>query len=204
MQTVKTKVKDPDLIRKKQQQIVKGAIKVFRKKGFHAASIREIARACRMSLGSLYDYIEKKEDILFLVHNEVLDQIYERMETIAAQYSHPVDQLIHILKGLFDLTCRLKDEMLFIYTETKSLEKPYLKEILRRESEFVAKYRELIERGVQQGVFKCDNPDLVANILIFSGSLIPLRGWNILPNHSEEAVFEALQSMALKMLNVEN
>jgi TetR/AcrR family transcriptional regulator, cholesterol catabolism regulator len=204
VQTVKTKVKDPDLIRKKQQQIVKGAIKVFRKKGFHAASIREIARACRMSLGSLYDYVEKKEDILFLVHNEVLDQIYDRMETMAAQHDHPVDQLIHILRGLFDLTCRLKDEMLFIYTETKSLEKPYMKEILRRESEFVAKYRELIDRGIEQGVFKCDSPDLVANILIFTGSLIPLRGWNILPHHSEEAVFEVLKSLALKLLNVEN
>ncbi|MEW6262518.1 MAG: TetR/AcrR family transcriptional regulator [Thermodesulfobacteriota bacterium] len=204
MQIVKTKVKDPDLIRKKQQQIVKGSIKVFRKKGFHAASIREIARACRMSLGSLYDYIEKKEDILFLVHNEVLNQIYDRMETIAAQYDHPVEQLIHILRGLFDLTCRLKDEMLFIYTETKSLEKPYLKEILRRESEFVSKYRELIERGVNQGMFKCDSPDLAANILIFSGSIIPLRGWNILPRHSEEEVFEALKSLALKILNVNN
>lgn len=202
MQNVKTKVTDPELVKKKQHQIVKGAIKVFRKKGFHASSIREIAKEARMSLGSLYDYIEKKEDILFLVHNEVLDEIYNSMESIAAKHDHPVDQLINVQKGLYELTSKLRDEMLFIYTETKSLERKYLKEILRRESEFVARYRKLIERGVEQGVFECKNPDLAANIILFTGSIVPLRGWNLIPKHSEEEISEALSDMALKMLNV--
>ncbi len=202
MQMVRTKVRDPELVRKMQKQIVKGAIKVLRIKGFHSASIREIAKAARMSLGSIYNYIEKKEDILFLVHNEVLDEIYARMDAIVAEYEKPVDQLVNVLKGLFDLTCQLREEMLFIYTETKSLEKWYLHDILKREAEFVAKYRELIERGVQEGVFECDNPDLIANIILFTGSIVPLRGWNLFPKHSEEDVFEALKDIALKALNV--
>lgn len=202
MKLVKTKVKDPDLIQKKQEQIVKGAIKVFRRKGFHAASIREIAKASRMSPGGLYDYIEKKEDILFLVHNQVLDRIYGRIDEIMNQYTSPVDQLVNLLKGMFELTCDLKEEMLFIYTETKSLEKWFLHEILKKEAEFVNKYRKLIERGVSEGLFTCENPDLAANILIFTGSIIPLRGWNMTPRHSEREVFEMLKDMSLKLLGV--
>jgi len=201
---VKSKIKNPDLIRKRQQQICGGAMKVFRKKGFHAASIRQIARASRMSLGSLYDYIEKKEDILFLVHKDILDQIYLRIDSISRQYTNPLDQLINVLKGLFDLTCERKEEMLFVYTETKSLEKWYLHEILRKEAAFVDRFRELIESGVREGTFQCENPDLIANILIFCGSFIPLRGWNVLHRYSEPEVFEVLKAMMLKTLNVKS
>jgi AcrR family transcriptional regulator len=189
-----------ELALKKQRQICKGAMSVFRTKGFHATSIREIAKASRMSLGSLYYYIEKKEDILFLVHKEVLSQIYSRLEESVKSHDDPATQLVHALRELFDLTCELKDEMLFIYTETKSLKKKYLREILEREAEFVKAIESLIRRGVEEGKFVCRHPDIYANILAFTGTIVPLRGWNILPNHSEEEVFNELVDLFLRGL----
>jgi AcrR family transcriptional regulator len=199
---IKTKVRAPDLVRRRQRQIIRGAMKVCRKKGFHGASVRDIAKASRMSLGSVYDYIEKKEDILFLIHKEVLDQIYARMDTVIRTYDEPVAQLRHVFTELFELTLRLREEMLFIYTETKSLPGEYLHEILKRESEFVGKYTGLIERGVRMGVFRCQSPDLLANILVFVGSIIPLRGWNIVPDHGAGEVCEMVKDMVLRYLDV--
>ena len=175
---------------------------VCRNKGFHNATMRDIATASRMSLGSLYDYIEKKEDVLFLIHKEVLDQIYSRMEDIIGGLKDPLAQLEKVFDELFALTVNLREEMLLIYTETKSLPKEYLHVILERESEFVAKYTALIERGVQQGVFKCENPDLLANIMVFVGSIIPLRGWNILSRYSADDVCKMLKDMLFKYLDV--
>ena len=199
---ITTKVKDLDLVRKKQHQIFRGAMKVCRTKGFHNATIREIAKASRMSLGSIYDYIEKKEDILFLIHKEVLDQIYARMEEIIEKYEDPKAQLNNMFTELFSLSMTLKEEILFIYTETKSLPKQYIHEVLKRESEFVKRYAKLIERGVERGVFKCDNPDMFANIIIFIGAIIPLRGWNILPHHRSDEVCKMLQDMVFDYLSV--
>lgn len=199
---VRTKIKDPELIEKRQRQICQGAMKAFRAKGFHTASIRDIAKAGRISLGSLYDYIERKEDILFLVHKEILDQIYRHLDKCLKDREDPVDQLVGVLKELFRLTRQLKDEMLFVYTETKSLDKRYLHEILRREAEFVGAFESVIERGVREGVFDCRNPDLFSNIVVLLGSIIPLRGWNILPRHNEEEVVEELITLVLKGLDV--
>ena len=92
------KIKNAELIEKKKQQIYRGAMKVFKNKGFHAASIREIAEASQISLGSLYDYIEKKEDILFLVHQNCLDQIYNRIEKHMAPHADPHEQFINVLR----------------------------------------------------------------------------------------------------------
>jgi len=199
---VKTNIINPELVKKKQKQIYKGAMKVFRTKGFHAASIREIAKASHTSLGSLYDYIEKKEDILFLVHSEVLNQIYQRLEESIKTNDEPLKQLTYILNELFKLTSELKEEMFFIYTETKSLEDKHLKEILERESKFVNSIELLIRRGVDEGVFECKRPDIYANIVVFVGAILPLRGWNILPHHTEDEVLEDIVSLLLKGLSV--
>ena len=201
---VKTKIKNPERIRKKQEQICRGAMKIFRTKGFHAASIREIAAAARMSIGSLYDYIEKKDDILFLLHKDILDKIYQRLNECVRKFDDPVEQLVNVLRELFVLTCQMKDEMLFVYTETKSLEKKYLYEILSREAEFVSALESVIKRGIERGVFECPKTALLANIIIFTGAIIPMRGWNILPRYSEEETLEELIEMILKKLNVSN
>ncbi len=202
MDTVKTKIKNPERIRKKQEQICRGAMKVFKTKGFHAASIREIASAARMSIGSLYDYIEKKDDILFLLHKDILDKIYQRLNESLRRFDDPAEQLVSVLRELFLLTCQMREEMLFVYTETKSLEKKYLYEVLRKEAEFVSELESIIKRGIEKGVFECQKSALLANIIIFIGAIIPMRGWNILPQFSEEETLEELIDMIMKKLNV--
>ena len=152
---VKTKIKDPELIKKRQRQICRGAMKVFRKKGFHATSVREIAKASRISLGSLYDYIEKKEDILFLVHRHILDQIYSGIDESVKKHNNPLAQITFLLRENFRRSIQLKEDILFIYTETKTLDKRYMHQVLQRESEFVGAFEKIIKKGVHQGVFEC-------------------------------------------------
>ena len=58
------------LLDSKRSLICRGAMKVLKKKKFHAASMGEIAEATGMSRGNFYHYIEKKEDILVLIGPE--------------------------------------------------------------------------------------------------------------------------------------
>ncbi|MBW1786157.1 MAG: TetR/AcrR family transcriptional regulator [Deltaproteobacteria bacterium] len=176
-------------------------MKVCRVKGFHNATIREIAKASGMSLGNIYDYIEKKEDILFLIHKEVLDQIYARMEKIIEKHEDSKDQFNIMFTELFSLTMTLKEEMLFIYTETKSLPKEYLHEVLKKESDFVNRYAKVIENSVRRGAFQCEKPELFANIVTFMSAILPLRGWNILQRNTPDEVCKVLLDMASNYLN---
>ncbi len=45
-------------------QILDGATQVFARKGFHAATTREIAQAADVSEGTIYNYFDSKEDLL--------------------------------------------------------------------------------------------------------------------------------------------
>jgi len=186
----------------RQEQIYRGALKLFRKKGFHATSMREIAKASKVGLGNIYNYFKSKEDILFLVHSNILGRLHHCFEESSKIHDDPVDQLVHVIRSIFELTCQFKDEMLFVYTETKSLEREYLHEILRKEAQFIADFQAMIERGVRLGVFDCRHPDLTANIIVFNLSISPLRGWNMFPYHGPETMLEALTSFILKGLGV--
>jgi TetR/AcrR family transcriptional regulator, cholesterol catabolism regulator len=198
----KTKIKDLDLVRKKQKQICTGAMKVFRSKGYHEATIREISVASRISLGSLYDYIEGKEDILFLVYMDILEHLYQSIDEAMKRFDNPKDQLIGLLKEFFYLTSLYREEILFAVTETKNLDRKYKSEILNREASFVEAIQTLIEEGVRQGVFECKRPAIFANILDYVMGILPLRGWNILTKYSEEELRDELIGLILKGLNV--
>lgn len=199
-----TKVQNPERVKLRRKQIYQGAMRVFRKKGFHAASIREIARASRLSPGALYNYIEKKEDILYLVHEEILNYIYDCLDRALKQHNDPVRKLVHVVEEIFQLGLRLKEETLFMYTETKSLEKKYLHKVLQKESEFVGRLESLITEGVDGGDFDCKHPAIFANILALLMAFIPLRSWNIKPYHTDEEVLEEFVTLIMRGLKVES
>jgi len=64
---IPTQIKNPDLVAQRHRQIVDAAVQLFIEQGFHKTTTRQIARAAGFSIGSLYEYIASKEDILYLV-----------------------------------------------------------------------------------------------------------------------------------------
>ena len=52
-------------------QILDGAAHVFARKGFHAATTREIAQAADVSEGTIYNYFDSKEDLLIHIMTQL-------------------------------------------------------------------------------------------------------------------------------------
>jgi len=51
----------------KLQLILKASARIFAEKGYHHTSVRDIARATKMSLSGLYYYFTTKEELLYLI-----------------------------------------------------------------------------------------------------------------------------------------
>src|SRR5574341_1408831 len=56
-------------------QILDAASKVFARKGFHGARISEIAKAARLSEGSIYNYFRSKEDLLVNIPRQLVQPV---------------------------------------------------------------------------------------------------------------------------------
>jgi TetR/AcrR family transcriptional regulator, cholesterol catabolism regulator len=67
----------------KLQLILKTSAKIFAEKGFHHTSVRDIARATKMSLSGLYYYFTTKEELLYLIQERCFLTLLQRWEQAA-------------------------------------------------------------------------------------------------------------------------
>ncbi len=177
---VETQIKDSELVRKKHLQIAKGASKLFTKKGYFQTSIREISKASGLTMGNLYNYITKKEDVLYLVFDVFHSIWVNRLEEEGVfEIEDPIKQLNAAIQKMLELTNEHKDMVLLMYTESKSLPKNFLKIILEKESGLVECFEKILKIGIEKKAFKIKDPFFWANIIVYLLSLEPLRGWNL-------------------------
>jgi len=84
------------------EEIIAAAAKVFQTKGYHAATVQDIADAVGILKGSLYHYIKMKEDLLFwlleAVHGDV-EVILEDVKTKQEIGTIPNDYIFALIGG---------------------------------------------------------------------------------------------------------
>lgn len=182
---IETQIKDSELVQKKHLQIAMGASKLFIEKGYFRTSIREISKATGLTIGNLYDYITKKEDVLYLVFDVFHSIWVNRLEEEGIfEIEDPVSQLETAIQKMLELVNEHKEMVLLMNTESKSLPKNFLKIILEKESGLVACFEKILKNGVENGVFRVKDPFMFANIIVYLLSIKPLRGWNFKKGYS--------------------
>lgn len=71
----------------KQTMIIEQAIKLFAAKGYHSTSIQEIADACGIAKGTLYNYFQSKDDVMLSVMKHYSGMFMAEVEKIATDQS---------------------------------------------------------------------------------------------------------------------
>jgi AcrR family transcriptional regulator len=77
----------------KLESILRAAAEIFAEKGYHQASIRDIARATRVSLSGLYYYFQSKEELLFLIQDNAFGTLLESLERGLRQSDDPLTRI---------------------------------------------------------------------------------------------------------------
>jgi AcrR family transcriptional regulator len=194
--------KDPDLVEKRQDHIVQGALSLFFKKGFNRTSIREIASACGMSMGQLYHYISSKDDVLFLVHKHMHELVVKTMATSGFEaIEDPRDRLAHAVRTILELMTTNKELFQFVYTESKHLDREHLRAILRVDDKHIVGFWRLLISEAKGTAFTEKEVDLAANFVAYALVFLALRGWNLRKTTSSENV-DFVTNFVLKGLGI--
>ena len=118
---IESKVKDKQLIETRRMEIVNAAVELFVIKGFHKTTVREIARKFGMSVGTLYEYIRTKEDILFLVCDYIHSSVGTRVRPSLSITGNAREKLVNAIRSYYKIIDEMQDYIIFLYQETKSL-----------------------------------------------------------------------------------
>ncbi len=148
---VQASVKDERLVKKRRDQMIKGAVTLFIQKGFHRTTTREIAKASGFSIGTLYEYIRTKEDVLYLVCDSIYDQVAERLQKGLDTKQGTLESLKQGIADYFKVVDEMQDEVLVMYQEVKALTKDALPYVLKKEIEMVGMFEHVITLCVENG-----------------------------------------------------
>ena len=176
---VHASIKDERLIKKRRDQMINGAVKLFIEKGFHRTTTREIARAAGFSIGTLYEYIREKEDVLYLVCDRIYDQVKERLQQFLDTEKTTIEALRQGIANYFRVVDDMQDEVLVMYQEVKSLPKDALTYVLNKELELVELFAKMLTRCVEnKELYISDSEvELYAHNIYVAGQMWSFRRW---------------------------
>ena len=163
---------------KRRDQMIRGAVSLFKQKGFHRTTTREIAKAAGFSIGTLYEYIRTKEDVLYLVCDSIYEQVRLELEELDVGKG-TLENLRLGIAHYFQVMDRMQDEVLVMYQEAKSLSKDALPYVLRKELEMVGMVEDLIKGCVDSGRLELDEDQIhmLAQNVFVQGQMWGFRRW---------------------------
>ena len=139
----------------KLEHVLRRATAVFAEKGYHRASIRDIARATGMSLAGLYYYFTSKQQLLFLIadhsHTGMLDRGLAALEGVR----DPRDKLARLIRAHLEYALEDMDRIRVLSHEIGSLHGEYLAKVVEKRKRYFAALvgilRELRGNGAANG-----------------------------------------------------
>jgi AcrR family transcriptional regulator len=111
----------PDFDRRR-EALLAAAARVFAAQGYHRTSMRDLARASRMSLAGMYYYVEGKEDLLFELQRGAFERVWRGAEAaVAAAGAGPEERLRAFIRHHVTFFASHMDEMKVLSHEAESL-----------------------------------------------------------------------------------
>ncbi len=177
--TIRTYSVDSDLVATRRQQIAVAAARVLVKKAFDRTTVREIAKACGVSSGTIYHYIGSKGDIIDLVlsHGEAhYKQFFEKAD-VYLKTLNPTQALKQTIEDFYRKLDGRQDFALFCYQEAKNMSPRQLGTLLDWDRSVVDVFGRLLDKGCASGEFVIDDVRLVANRIVSDSAMWAVRRW---------------------------
>lgn len=182
---IPTQVKNQALVEQRRRQIVDAAVTLFIQNGFHKTTTRQIAQAAGISIGSLYEYIETKEDVLYLVCDAIHAEIERGVAEALERAKRGKNPMAEVIREYFMVCHRMNDHILLIYQETQSLPAKWRRIVLENEIRITGIFTGVLAKLMASGDMPRISPqqlDLMAHNISVLGHMWTFRRW-FLANH---------------------
>lgn len=158
--------------RQRRVEILKSAAAAFRRRGYHGASMGEIAQALRMTKGSLYYYFKNKEEILFFCHDYSLDILLDMLERVEAAGGTPPQKLRSLIESFVH---HILDDLrgTAMTLDFQALSAPLLRRVIAKRDRFDRGIRRLLQEGMDAGAIAPGDPKLLTFAILGAVNWIP-------------------------------
>jgi TetR/AcrR family transcriptional regulator, cholesterol catabolism regulator len=202
MQKIRTYSPDEKLVAERREQIVRAAVQLIAKKGFGSTGIRQIAEACNMTIGNLYHYIGKKEDIIFLADEFGLSLndafVVQTCDDLEA-YS-PQDALTRAVFRYIRHIDNTREFTNMVYKELRSFNSSSRRAVLESELAIIAAFENILKKGNREGVFDVRDTKLVAGSIVSLAEMWAVKQWQFKGQYSLDQYMKVINEGIIKQV----
>jgi AcrR family transcriptional regulator len=184
----------------RRSQILQMAGHLFSQRGYHATSIRDLAKALNLQGGSLYAHIASKEELLLEVVRQAAARFQEVLKSLPQ--AGPKERMVALVKGHLRVIAEELPRATVFFHEWKHLSPPLLEEAKALRDRYEEGVQRVIAEGVEQGVFRVANLRL-ATLFVLSALNWTYQWYRPEGPMSLEELAEAYAQMVLKALGAE-
>jgi TetR/AcrR family transcriptional regulator, fatty acid metabolism regulator protein len=170
----------------KRRILLDAAVRVFARRGYHAARVGDIAEEAGVAHGLLYHYFKSKEEVLETIFNETWSELLAAVEDVEASGDPEHVQLRHVAAILLRSWRRQPDLVRVLVLEvTRSAQ------LGRRVSDVrdaMAAIERIVTRGQASGDLRADLDPRLASVVFYGAIEEILTGWvlQLLPDGDED------------------
>jgi TetR/AcrR family transcriptional regulator, cholesterol catabolism regulator len=184
----------------KEQEIIAAAASLFKKKGYRATTLEDIAAAVGMLKGSLYYYIRSKEELLYLVVRDPIRQAYNKLEEIVHSDLPATDKITQAIANHIAVFHQHYPHIAVYLHDFHNMMQKLQDNTIEAPKEYQRLWAQLLQQGVDNGELRSDLDVTVAGYAIL-GMCNWMYRWYTPEGHmSAEAIADVFTKLVLEGL----
>lgn len=180
-------ITNPDMVRKK---IIDAASVLYAKKGFADTSLQEISEKAGVTRTVTRYHVKTKSEIMRMIMEDILTCFQESLIKITKDIDDPKEKLTAALYIYLTVVDQQREKALLIYQKSSSLNRASKSRIMQLEVEVSSIFAQIINEGIEQGVFKSVDVDLMAYNIMMLAHMWALKRWHFKNRLSLDTYFK--------------
>ncbi|MBZ0204630.1 MAG: TetR family transcriptional regulator [Ignavibacteria bacterium] len=138
----------------RKEQILRVSAKLFKEKGFEAASMRDIAGAMGIEAASLYSHIKSKDEILETICFKMADELIKAIDEVNDIYFNAAEKLTLAIKNHVRIITGDLDASSVFLREWRHIAKLKLKDFIKLRNRYEEGFTQILVNGENENVFE--------------------------------------------------
>ena len=180
----------------RREEIINTAARLFKKRGYSAVTMRDLAKAMGIKAASLYNHINSKQDILKEIIISLAEEFTQGMKTIKSSDGSSIQKLHEIVRLHVEITSKNTYGMASLNNDWMHLEEK-LDYYLQLRSNYEEEFREILIEGINNNEIVDSNVDVTLFSIL--STLRSLYLW--IPKKEELNTEELAQNLSAVLIN---
>lgn len=134
-----------------QEEIRRGAVRLFARRGYHATSMRAIAEAAGVHPGAIYHWYPSKEAILVELQDDFMVQLEAEVDSAVGRQRRPALRLAAAVREHVVFHGRHKRWAFATDSEIRALGEPARGALVAKRDAYQAQFTAMIRDGIRDG-----------------------------------------------------